>query len=203
MAILSPMNQIIRKTVIICDLLAILALTVFYGPLDFFRNWYITTAMSTSSHKYLAYMLYSQNTIDNTLDSNVIQAVTESSDPDLITFASDNRELTSLEKQILDRSENEDYKIIEISGSYYTGWITVIYDPTRLDLVVSRDDDGSTVTEMAEDNNALVAVNGGGFVKKRNSRVSAGGLITDGEIYCESYGTEEVIALTAEGKLLL
>ena len=197
------MEKYIKKIVIICDVLALIALTIFYGPWDFFRSWYITTAMSTSTHKYLAYMLYDTDTINEILSSNIFTAVDQSSDPDLITFTTDETNLSELEKQILDNQNNDPYKIIEINGGYYTGWITVIYDATRLSLVVSKDRDGNTVSEMAEDYNALVAVNGGGYVEKRNSQASAGGLVVDGEVYCESYDTEEVIALTQDGKLLL
>ena len=33
-------------------------LFLFYGPIDSFRTWWITTSMTTMSHQYLARMLY-------------------------------------------------------------------------------------------------------------------------------------------------
>ena len=64
-----------KKGVIICailDLLAFTCLFLAYGPISYFRNLLITTAMTTKSHHYLAYTLYSKATIEKVLASNYI-----------------------------------------------------------------------------------------------------------------------------------
>ena len=38
-------------------------LFLLYGPLPNFRNWLVTTAMTTMNHQYLAKMFYSNKTI--------------------------------------------------------------------------------------------------------------------------------------------
>ena len=194
-----------KGIVIFLDICILMGLFTAYGPFKGFQDWFVTTAMSTSNHKYLAYILYSQDSIDTILDRNTITAVEQQSNEDLISFTSTTYDdsLTDLEKEILDRENNEEYKIIEINGNGYTGWITVIYDPTRLSLVTADSDSGDTVSEMAEDNDALVAINGGGFEKGRGSRSSMGGLIADSVVLTDSEETEDLICMTTDGKLLL
>ena len=198
------MKKIFTKILIILDVLAITILFVFYGPFSLVRDWYITTALTTNSHKYLAYMLYSQETIDQVLEENRFYQVTETSESELITFkTSDSNELTELEKQIVNHSVDEEYKIIEIERNNFVGWITVIYDPSRIDLAISDSNSGDTVSEIAEDNDAIIAVNGGGFEKSNNKRTAMGGLIYQSQLYSKSDSDEELIYMTNEGKLML
>ena len=66
------------------------------------------------------------------------------------------------EKQILERDEkNNDYKIIKISGKGYSGYLVAIYDPSRIQTVVTAKlgTSGQYLTKMAEDHDALIAIN--------------------------------------------
>ena len=47
-------------------------LFLFYGPWDGFRNFWITSAMTTMNHQYLATWLYSDETIQKVLANNQI-----------------------------------------------------------------------------------------------------------------------------------
>ena len=53
---------------------------LFYGPWHGFRDFWITTAMTTLSHQYLATWLYSDKTINKVLESNKIIEPGENSD---------------------------------------------------------------------------------------------------------------------------
>ncbi|MCR5066573.1 MAG: phosphodiester glycosidase family protein [Erysipelotrichaceae bacterium] len=198
-------NRTLNRVLLLLDCLALLFLTVLYGPFDSFRNWYVTTALSTSSHKYLAHIFYSDSQLESIMSNNQIEVLQDSSDSSLITVSnpSDQDDLTKLEKLILNNPENADYQIIPISGNGYSGWLTVIYDPTRLDLVTAQSDNGSTVSALAQNNNALVAVNGGGFDQSRKERSADGGLISNRQIICLSEESEQLISMTTDGKLLL
>ena len=57
---------------IVIDVIAVVCFFVVYGPFSFFRDWFITTAMTTMTHKYFAYTLYSEDMIKETLDNNKI-----------------------------------------------------------------------------------------------------------------------------------
>ena len=45
-------------------------LFLFYGPWDGFRNFWITSAMTTMNHQYLAKWFYSDKTIQKVLNGN-------------------------------------------------------------------------------------------------------------------------------------
>ena len=48
---------------IVVDVIAVVCFFVVYGPFSFFRDWFITTAMTTMTHRYFAYTLYSEDMI--------------------------------------------------------------------------------------------------------------------------------------------
>ena len=56
--------NIITILFIFFDLIAISGLVIMYGPKDYYRNLYITTAMKTRNHQYLAYVFYREKTVD-------------------------------------------------------------------------------------------------------------------------------------------
>lgn len=198
------MKRIITKVLIILDIAAALMLTCFYGPWHGFQDWFVTTALSTSSHQYLANILYSEEMIEEIMSRNQALVIEDDSDADLVTFDSSvmyaNREY---EAQITEHDKNRDYKVFEISGSGYNGWVTVIYDPTRIHLVTSSSSSGAKVSTLASKYNAIVAVNGGGYTLGSREKTSSGGLLVDGEVMFESYQTESLITMNNAGKLIL
>ena len=60
------------KLFIVLDLLAITCFVLVYGPWDYLRNLYVSTAMRTMEHQYLANVFYSEETIQEVLNSNYI-----------------------------------------------------------------------------------------------------------------------------------
>ena len=65
----------IYKLTIFCIFLDIFVVTCFflaYGPYDKLRNLYITTAMKTMNHQYLAKIFYSDKTIKKVMNSNYL-----------------------------------------------------------------------------------------------------------------------------------
>ena len=150
-------------TIGICSFLFLL-----YGPISSFRDWLITTAMTTMTHQYLATTFYTEDVINYVLSKNRVIETDGSSNPDLISTEGSNTKTykNEYEKEILDRDEdNNDYKIIEISGKGYSGYLVAVYDPSRIHTVVTAKlgTSGQYLTKMAQDNDALIAINGGGF----------------------------------------
>ena len=113
-------------------------LFVMYGPVPIFREWLITTAMTTMNHQYLATWFYSDETIQEVLDKNKVVEIAETTDPNLVTMPTvvelENEKKEEVvyeneyEKAVLENPSNEDYKIIEINGDTYSGYLAVIYD---------------------------------------------------------------------------
>ena len=212
-------KKILKRVVIILAILMCIGvatgLFLLYGPYAGFREWLITTAMTTKSHQYLATWFYDDETIREVLEKNKVQEVEEITDSSLTVILDDEDKKTEYaneyERAVLEKDpNNEDYKIIEIEGKGYSGYLAVIYDPSRIKTVYSKKlgTSGQYLTTMAKDNDALIAINGGGFVDPNyNSNganplgitFSGGKLITS-----DSYsGTGGLIGFTEENKLVL
>ena len=92
-------------------------LTLLYGPWNGFRDWLITTAMTTMTHQYFATWFYDDDVIQDVLNRNKVVEIDEDTNTDMIEVA--NNKATNYaneyERQILERdAKNNDYKIIEI-----------------------------------------------------------------------------------------
>lgn len=145
-------------------------LFLLYGPYNGFRDWLITTAMTTMTHQYFATWFYNDEIINGVLDRNKVIETNETTDTSLIStdssYANSGNYKNEYERQILERdSKNNDYKIINISGKGYSGYLVAIYEPSRIKTVVTAKlgSSGQYLTTMAENNDALIAINGGGF----------------------------------------
>lgn len=140
-----------------------------YGPYSGFREWLVTTAMTTMTHQYFATWFYDEDTINYILDKNKVVETDETTDVNAIKVGSSS-EVTEYENEyeraILERdSNNNDYKIIEIKGKKYDGYLVAVYEPSRVKAVCTENlgKSGQYLTTMAKNNDALIAINGGGF----------------------------------------
>ena len=166
-------NNRFKKFLIIMFRLGIICcfagLFLLYGPYRGFRDWYVTTANSTMTHQYLAKWFYDDVTIQEVLERNKIVEVIGTTDASQIHFTVDDYNgpfSNKYDEEILKRSsKNNDYKIIRIKEDKFTGYLTVIYDPSRIKTVVTSNigKSGEYLSEMSKKNNALVAINAGGF----------------------------------------
>lgn len=187
-------------------------LFLLYGPYDKFRTWLISTAMSTMNHQYLCKWFYNDKEIDKVINSNYIVEVNEETDTDLIDMKTEKYD-NEYEEKILKRDKDDKYKIIELKVNGQKAYLAAIYDPALVKVAVTKNlgRQGQYVTKMAEDNKALLAVNGGGFYDPGNN--STGGMptgvtISNGKIktdnnyssYTQSGG---LIGMTNDNKLVL
>ncbi len=204
-------NRFLRIFIIlVCSFIAIV-LFLLYGPFSFFRDWYITSAMTTMNHKYLAYIFYSNEMIEEVLSKNLIYESDDITDLNLINFEEKTYYENEYEKQILERDKNNnDYKIIEIKGNGYKGYLVAIYEPSRVKTVVTKNlgKKGQYLTELAKENNALIAINGGGFSDPNfegTGGTPLGITVANGRyITSESYyGSGGLIGFTEDNKLVL
>ena len=154
----------------------IAGLFVMYGPYSGFRDWYITTAMKTMNHQYLATWFYSAESINNVLESNKILEVSGITDTSKIKINNSSSYITyqnEYEKEILEKDPNHpDYKIIDITGDNYSGYLAVVYDASKLHTMVTSklNVSGQYITTMAQNNKAVLAINGGFFVDLKEDR---------------------------------
>lgn len=213
-------KQVFKRILIIFVILVVLGGSGFafllYGPYSGFRDWLITTAMTTMTHQYLATWFYDEATINAVLEKNKVQEIDEITDTNTVvinktTDDSNVQYKNEYERAVLEKDpNNDDYKIINIEGKGYSGYLAVIYDPSRIQTVYTKKlgTSGQYLKTMAKDNDALIAINGGGFVDPNfNSNganplgitFSKGKLITS-----DSYsGSGGLIGFTEENKLVL
>ncbi len=189
-------------------------LILMYGPWSFFRDWLISSAMTTMTHRYLATWFYSREEIEKVLEANQIIEIDEETDLNLIEIRKNfNQEYypNDYERDIFTVEDiYAPYKIIPISGKNYEGYLAVIYDPSRVSVATTSylNNRGEYVTEMASKQNALLAVNGGGFSdpnQKGSGGTPEGVLISNGKVlsnkgYDRSGG---LIGFTEDNKLIL
>lgn len=209
-----------KKKIILSILGSFITLIIFiifllYGPINYFRELLITTAMSTMNHQYLATFFYDDETINKVLKKHKVIESGEISNPDLIEIKKydDLDEYDDeIERQILEKDKDNDlYKLIKIKEKTYSGYLVVIYDPTRIKVVTSSklNEDGELPTTIATNNNALITINGAGFKDLNwdsNGAIPLGVVIQNGKLTFDG-GSPDVgggiFGFTSEGKLIL
>ena len=185
--------KIKKKTLIrfiILDLAFLFSFTfIFYGPWDGFRNFWITSSMTTMNHRYLARMFYTEKTINKVLAMNSVVESGEVSDPSLIHFKKYTTSIykNKYEKEILNHDKDDLYKLVEIKGSGYKGFLVAIYDPSRVHIATSAHlrVKGESILTVSEREGAIIAMNAGGFYDpdwNSNGALPHGTVIKDGVV---------------------
>ena len=175
---------------IILDFITLFSFTfVFYGPWSGFRNFWITSSMTTMNHKYLARWFYTDKAINKVLAMNSVVESGEVSDPDLIHFKKYTTSIykNKYEKEILNHDKDDVYKLIDIKGTGYKGFLVAIYDPSRVHIATSSKlrVRGESILEVSEREEAIVAMNAGGFYDpdwNSNGALPHGTVIKDGVV---------------------
>lgn len=180
--------------IIICSILVFfmgIGLFLLYGPWDGFRNFWITSAMTTMNHRYLAEWFYSDETIQKVLNKNNVIESGDSTNPDLITIekytGDSNIYKNEYEKEILTNKDNDLYKVINISGKSYQGYLVAIYKPEKISIATSKylGTRGEAITTVAKRENAVIAMNASGFYDpdwNSNGALPHGTVIKNGKI---------------------
>lgn len=210
---------IIKKILITIAVLAIIGGStlgiLLYGPYNGFRDWLITSAMTTMTHQWIAYLFYDEDTINAVMASNRVDEVQEDTDTNAIVVGvSEEPEKTyenEYEKAILEKNNPRDtYKIIEIEGKGYSGYLAAIYDPSKIHTLVTSKigTSGQYLTTMAKNNKAVVAINGGGFDDPNYSSNAANPLgitYSKGKLLTSYYyaGAGGIIGFDTNNKLVL
>ena len=176
-------------TFIILDILACVGLFLTYGPVRYFRDLLVTTAMTTMHHKYLAQVFYTDEYIEKILEDNYVKDSGVDSDTSHIVFSEEEVDVyeSVYEEAILKRDKDDLYKIIPIKEATYSGYLVAVYDSKRISLAVSSyyGNSGQPLNLLMKDNNAIVGINASGFIDPNeagNGGVAAGIVIKDSKI---------------------
>lgn len=196
-------------------------LCILYYPGTQFKDWLITTAMTTMNHQYLATWFYDEYDVNMVLANNTVVESGEDTNPDLINFTTPDFNQTTykneFEREVLTKDEGNDlYKIIDIKRSNFKGKLAVIYDPSKVKLGVSKGS-GSTldnsygqyITTIASRYNAVLATNAGGFYDpdwNSTGGVPHGVVISEGKLIANNKranGSGGIVGFNKDNKLIL
>lgn len=212
-------KKILFRTIIfiILDLFAFAGFFVMYGPIDYVRNLYVTTAMNTMEHQWMAKIFYSDDKIQKIMNGNYFVVINDNVNTDDIVI--DTKEKSTYkneyEKELLTRESGNDlYKVISLKIGSADAHLVAIYDPTKVELIHTKRFNiggyGERILTMCERYGGVVCINGGGFVDNgMGSDIPIGYVIKDGEIIWVPKGENEdtyrdnIIGMTNDGKLKL
>lgn len=124
-----------------------------YGPFDNAKRIYVGSAMTTFNHQYLATMFLSKERINNILNSSDTQ--------------NQNLDLKNNNSVVeVNGTHDNTMELYKFDNSKYNGYMLVIKDPKRVKVAYTSSmyKKGQTTSEMAMQNNAVAAINGGAFI---------------------------------------
>lgn len=209
-------NRKIYKTTILfifLDLIVAGCFLMMYGPQSYIRNLYVTTAMQTMNHKYLAKVFYSEKKIEEIMANNYFVTIDEDVNTDDIKIDTSEKDKykDKYEKELLTRENgNDDYKVIDVQVGNAKGYLVAIYKPEKVKLLRTKSFNSGTygerVVDMCKRYGGSVCINGGGFANglDNGSDIPQGMVIDNGEIVWGDTSTVgNVIGITDEGKLKL
>lgn len=174
--------------------------SLFYGPFNNVKRTIVGAAMTTLSHQYIAKTFLSDEQINDILKGETIEVIEQKETGEV-------------------RIENKhdlDIERYDVKGKKFKGYMLVIHDPTRVKVGYTKKmgREGQLTSQIAKDNNAVAAINAGGFTDKSSGTLwtGTGGqptglIISESEIkYNDIKSGDEkrdTVALTDKGILLV
>ena len=173
---------------------------LYYGPFKNAKTTVVGAAMTTYSLQWLATTFLSKTAIAKIMSTQKVDALVQN---DLGDVKVENKGDDSIERY-------------DIKGNNYKGYMLIINDPTRLKVGYSSllGTEGQLTSDIAKDNNAIAAINAGGFKDLNNGSKYTGtganpiGIImANGKIVANDITDVnkkvEVVAMTKSGNLLV
>ena len=194
------------KFFVVLDVFAFMCLYIAYGNWDGFRNFWITSAMRTATHQYLAKTLYSDEMIKTVISNNYVGELNDNTNSSDIVFSDsiDTGVYESIyEEQILKRDPGNDlYKYFSIEINSTTAHVAVIYDSSRISYTLSKyiNVGGQKLKDLAKSENAVIAINASGFSIIGKKLVPMGAIIKDGKVLFQNGKIGEGLGLIGFNK---
>jgi exopolysaccharide biosynthesis protein len=134
---------------IIFSTLAILV--VFHSPYTRAKVLYVTTAMTTKDHQWLAKLFVSDKEIKKIMSENQLK---------------DSKTNTKTSEIHAKYSGSKDVQLIDIKGFSYKGYLLIVKDPSKVCVAATDglNKYGMKVEAIVKSHNALAGINAGGFM---------------------------------------
>ena len=171
-----------------------------YGPFEKAKSTYVGAAMTTASHQYLATMFLSDAKIAEIMGQNTVEVTDETTNASQIDIPKIKDD--TIEQYLID------------GNSKYNGYYLVIKDPTRVKVGYTSKlkVEGETTSQIAENNDAIAAINGGGFVDQSSSAewtgnggLPTGIIMSDGKVIYDDLGGKQTnsLGITKDGVMIV
>ena len=212
-------KKILKRTILFLflDICAAICFFVMYGPWKYVRNLYVTTAMNTMEHRWLAKIFYSDKRIEEIMSGNYFIVLNDDVNTDdiVINTKEKTKYKDEYEKELLTREPGNDlYKVLSFKVGKADAHLVAIYDPTKVELIHTKKFNvggfGERVVTMCDRYGGVVCINGGGFIDNgMGSDIPVGDVIKDYEIIWTPKNEKEdtyrdnIIGITDDGKLKL
>lgn len=151
------------------------SLFLLYGPIDSFRVFMITSTETTINHKYISRIFYSDETIAEVMNSNVVVELDSVTD-------------TGAVKTDKTGKDEAFTRLTEISKDGYKAWMLEVSDPSKVKLGISKyfGTKGQKLPYLLQNYpNAIAGVNAGGFGDAAgwgNGGIVMGYCVADGDV---------------------
>ena len=177
---------------------------VYYGPFKNVKTTVVGAAMTTLTLQWLATSFLSDEKIKQIMSDQKVEAIVQN-----------NLDGVNSEVKVENKNDNN-IERYDVSGNKYKGYILIINDPTRVKVGYSSKlgEEGQLTSDIAKDNNAIAAINGGGFTDEAagskwtgTGANPAGVIMSNGNIVYDGIKNEnekrQVVAITKSGKLMV
>jgi len=184
-------------------------LVLFLGPYENTRKVFISTVLGTR-HAYLITDYMSQETINEILG---VKKMVEEPKEEVVQNID-----TDLNKIKVKYTSGNDVSRFDIHTERYNGYVLEIKNPLGVKVAMTKyiGKMGQKTSEMAEDNNAIAAINGGSFIDQSSDGtlyagtgaepggfVISGGKVIYPKTNIKKNNIENVIAFTKKGQLIV
>ncbi|MGH4140601.1 phosphodiester glycosidase family protein [Clostridium sp.] len=177
---------------------------LYYGPFEKVKSTVVGAAMTTYTLQWLATSFISDEKIKQIMSEQTVAVI-----------AQDN--LNGVDSGVNVKSKNDNtIERYDVTGKKFKGYLLVVNDPTRLKVGYSNKlgNEGELTSDIAKDNNAIAAINGGAFTGKASESMQtgvganpSGVIIYNGKIVYDGMNNEDqkrqAVAITKFGKLLV
>jgi exopolysaccharide biosynthesis protein len=197
---------------------------VFYGPLTPVKELFVTTAMTTFSHQYIARLFVSNEEIERIMAKNSIGDIQGETDTSKI-MALGELDMLRLEKlESIKRRYNAEEKqdsvpkpdtrqaeieLKNINGKAFKGWMLIIKDPSRVMLGTTENlgKRGMKLDQIIKKYDAIAGINAGGFADDEGHGTGGtpmGIIIENYKVLYKDNGVKfSIIAFDKQNRLIL
>lgn len=194
--------KFIFKIILVISILGCIFMSlVFYcniKPFKDLRTLWVTTAMTTFRHKWLATTFISQSEIDRILNANKVVTTNAKTTTSKIKVDSQSSEKDVIDPNITvnlsSMSTSDNISVIPIKGTNYVGHLMIVDNPSRIKLgtinTFGENQVGMRLSSLAKKYDAIAALNASAFQDDNgtgNGGTPMGIVVKNGKILYHDY----------------